>query len=77
MTRELTLDDARFAARVSATLDRAAEAQADAAWDARMEGILAQARQPVRSHRWHLSGGLAIAASVAFMLALPGDWPDG
>lgn len=74
MNRELTLEDARLAARLTATLDRAAEAQADPSWDARMEGILAQARKPARTHRWHLSGGLAIAASVAFMLALPGDW---
>lgn len=74
MNRELTLEDARLAARLTTTLNRAAELQADPAWDARMEGILAQARKPTRTRRWHLSGGLAIAASVAFMLALPSDW---
>lgn len=73
MNRELTLDDVRLAARVAATLDHAAERD-DAAWDARMESILTEARKPARKHRWHVTGSLALAASVTFMLALPGDW---
>lgn len=71
MKQELTLDDARLAAKLAGTLNRAAE-QPDPAWDNRLEQVLAQAALPARrSHKWQWSGGLALAASVAFMVALP------
>lgn len=74
MSNELSLDDARFAARVAATLTKAAET-ADADWDARVAAIAAgQLKPAARSHRWQWSGGLALAASVTFMLAMPGSW---
>lgn len=73
MKEQLTLDDARLAARLAKTLDQAA-AQPDPVWDQRMEQILAQASLPrSHSHRWQW-GGLALAASVTFMVALPGGW---
>jgi len=73
MKEPLSLDDARLAARLAKTLDQAA-AQPDPVWDQRMEQILAQASLPPhRSHRWQW-GGLALAASVTFMVALPGGW---
>lgn len=71
---ELSLDDARLAKRLSDTLDRAIS-EPDLLWDARVAQIVAQAkRQQKKTHRWQWSGGLAVAASVAFMVALPGDW---
>ncbi len=71
MKQELTLEDARLAARIAGTLQRASE-QSDAAWDSRLDQVLAQAAMaPRRSHKWQWSGGLALAASVAFMVALP------
>ncbi|MEO6699175.1 MAG: hypothetical protein ABIR53_05940 [Paraperlucidibaca sp.] len=71
---ELSLDDARLAKRLGETLDRAIS-EPDPLWDARVAQIVAQAqRQQKRSHRWQWSGGLALAASVAFMVVLPGDW---
>ncbi len=73
MKQELTLEDARLAARVAGTLERASE-QSDAAWDSRVEQIIAQASMaPRRSHKLHW-GGLALAASVTFMVALPSGW---
>lgn len=73
-TPELSLDDARLAKRLGETLDRAI-ADADPLWDARVAQIVAQAqRQQKKTHRWQWSGGLALAASVAFMVVLPGDW---
>lgn len=74
MSNELTLDDARLAARVAATLTKAAS-EADAAWEARVADIAAgRIKPPTRSHRLQWSGGLALAASVTFMLAMPGSW---
>jgi len=74
MKNELTLDDARLAARIAATLDKAAQAT-DADWDARISDIAAgRIKAPARSHRLQWSGGLALAASVTFMLAMPGSW---
>ncbi|MEL0028758.1 MAG: hypothetical protein VW625_08885 [Perlucidibaca sp.] len=74
MKQELTLEDARLAARVAATLERATQ-QSDAVWDSRVEQIIAQtAVPPRRSHKWQWSGGLALAASVAFMVAMPSGW---
>lgn len=74
MKQELTLEDARLAARIAGTLQRASE-QSDAAWDSRLDQVLAQAAMaPRRSHKWQWSGGLALAASVAFMVALPSGW---
>lgn len=71
MKEELTLDDARLAARIARTLDRAAE-QSDSTWDNRVEQVLAQAAMPQhRSHKWQWAGGLALAAGVTFMVALP------
>ena len=61
MKQELTLDDARLAARIAGTLERAA-ADADPSWESRVEQVIAQAAIP------------PLAASVAFMVALPGDW---
>ena len=73
-TPELSLEDARLAKRLSETLDRAIS-DADPLWDARVAQIVAQAqRQQKKTHRWQWSGGLALAASVAFMVVLPGDW---
>lgn len=74
MSNELTLDDARLAARIAATLTKAAS-EADAAWEARVADIAAgRLKPPTRSHRLQWSGGLALAASVTFMLAMPGSW---
>jgi len=75
MKQELTLDDARLAARVASTLELASR-QPDAAWDDRVAQVIAQAAMtpPRRSHKWQWSGGLALAASVAFMVALPSGW---
>lgn len=74
MKQELTLEDARLAARLASTLERASE-QSDAAWDSRVDQVIAQAAMaPRRSHKWQWSGGLALAASVAFMVALPSGW---
>ena len=64
MKQELTLDDARLAARIAGTLERAA-ADADPSWESRVEQVIAQAAiPPRRSHKWQWSGGLALAASV-------------
>ena len=74
MKNELTLDDARLAARIAGTLDKAAQGT-DADWDARIADIAAgRIKAPARSHRLQWSGGLALAASVTFMLAMPGSW---
>lgn len=74
MNQELTLEDARLAARVAETLERATHVEVPS-WDSRLEEILAQAALPARrSHRWQWSGGIAVAASVAFMLTLPSGW---
>jgi hypothetical protein len=71
---ELSLDDSRLAKRLGETLDRAIS-EPDLLWDARVSQIVAQAqRQQKRWHRMQWSGGLALAASVAFMVVLPGDW---
>ncbi len=73
MKNELTLDDARLAARIAMTLNKATEGT-DADWDARITDIAAgRIKAPVRSHRLQWSG-LALAASVTFMLAMPGSW---
>ena len=73
MKNELTLDDARLAARIAATLDKAA-LSADSDWDSRVADIAAgRIKPPARSHRLQWSG-LALAASVTFMLAMPGSW---
>jgi len=73
MKPELTLDDARLAARIAATLDKAAQ-DADSDWDARVADIASgRLKAPGRSHRLQWSG-LALAASVTFMLAMPGSW---
>ncbi|MEK6788810.1 MAG: hypothetical protein AABY68_07660 [Pseudomonadota bacterium] len=73
MKNELTLDDARLAARIAVTLDKAAQGS-DADWDARIADIAAgRIKAPARSHRLQWSG-LALAASVTFMLAMPGSW---
>lgn len=73
-TPELSLEDARFAKRLADTLDHSIS-EPDPLWDARVAQIVAQAqRQQKRTHRWQWSGGLALAASVAFMVVLPGDW---
>lgn len=74
MNHELTLEDARLATRIAETLERASAAETPD-WDDRMAGILAQAALPPRrSHKWQWSGGIAVAASVAFMLTVPSGW---
>lgn len=72
MKTEVTLEDARLAARLAQTLDQAAEA-ADPAWDARVEQIIQRAGTP-SPRGWSLSAGLALAASVAFVAVIPNSW---
>jgi len=73
MKDDMTLDDARLARQLARTLDRAA---ADPAHDAVLDAMVARALRPAPARRWHLSGGLALAASVAFMAVLPVGWSD-
>lgn len=78
MKTDMTLDDARLAARVARTLDRAAMLREEESEAFPIEAIMARATRPAHAPRlrqW--SGGLALAASVAFMVALPAGWMDG
>lgn len=71
---ELNLAQRQLARRISATLDRVAE-QADPLWEARMAQTIALAKQRHKRatiRQW--SSGLAIAASIAFVVALPNGW---
>ena len=77
MKTEMTIEDARLAARLAQTLDQAAQAE-DPAWDARVEQILRMTAKPApKHHGWHLSAGLALAASVAFVAVIPSSWIRG
>jgi len=73
MKDDMTLDDARLARQLARTLDRAA---ADTTHDAALDAMVTRALRPAPSRRWQLSGGLALAASVAFMAVLPVGWSD-
>lgn len=78
MKTDMTLDDARLSARVARTLDRAALLRDEECEPFPIEAIMARATRPSHAPRlrqW--SGGLALAASVAFMVALPTGWMDG
>lgn len=71
---ELSLEQRRLAKRISATLDRVAERD-DPDWDARMVQTIALAKQHhKRSTIFQWSGTVAIAASIAFVVALPNGW---
>ncbi|MDZ4297380.1 MAG: hypothetical protein U0998_05220 [Moraxellaceae bacterium] len=75
MKQELTLEEARLAARVAATLNRAAQEKTNADWDKQVDLIVTQGNLMHQRHRRRqLSAGLALAASVAFMVALPSGW---
>ena len=75
MKHELTLEEARLAARVAATLNRAAQEKTDADWDNQVDLIVTQGNLMHQRHRRRqVSAGLALAASVAFMVALPNGW---
>jgi len=75
MKYDMTLDDARLAARLAHTLDQAAQAP-DPAWDARVDALIQRSRPAPAGRRWQWSGGLALAASVAFVAVLPAGWLD-
>lgn len=78
MKTDMTLDDARLSARLARTLDRAAALREDESEPFPIEAIMARATRPAHAPRlrqW--SGGLALAASVAFMVALPAGWMGG
>lgn len=78
MKTDMTLDDARLSARLARTLDRAAELREEESEPLPIEAIMARATRPAsKPHLGLWSGGLALAASVTFMLALPTGWMGG
>jgi hypothetical protein len=74
MNTELTLEQARLAARVAATLTKAAEERVEDDWDNQIDLILTHAQQRQHHRRRQFSAGIAVAASVVFMVALPTGW---
>lgn len=74
MNQEMTFEQVRLARQLAATLNRAADDTAGADWDHQVDLMLARAAQQQQRRRRQWSAGLALAASVAFMVALPSGW---
>lgn len=74
MSQEMTFEQARLARQLATTLDRAAADTAGGDWDHQVDLMLARAAQQQLRRRRQWSAGLALAASVAFMVALPSGW---